>query len=163
MLRAKERTLLGIDPGLATVGYAVLKVPADGDVFSLALLSCGAITTASTLAFEKRLQFIYEAVQNIIQTYHPQESAVEQVFFGKNRKTAMHIGQSRGVVLLALAQSNISLHEFTPTEMKRLVVNDGRAKKAVVGERVRALLRLSTVPRPDDAADAVALALCLVL
>lgn len=151
-----RRIILGIDPGLAIVGYAVLSEE-DGQ---LALLACDVIRTPAGMPLPRRLQVIYEYLGTVLATYHPQEAAIESLFFAKNKKTAMVVGQARGVILLALAEAGLAIVEYTPSQVKQAVTGYGNAKKAQVGEMVRRLLSLPMVPRPDDAADAAAVAIC---
>lgn len=150
------RVALGIDPGTAIVGYAV--VTARGNTLSMQV--CDVITTSSKLALAQRLQIIYEELSKIIATYQPQESAMEELFFAKNARTAMTVGQARGVAMLALANGGLSVAEYTPKQVKQAVTGYGSADKNQVGEMVRILLNLPAVPRPDDAADAAAVAIC---
>src|SRR5438270_6274949 len=150
------RITLGIDPGTAIVGYAV--VEAQGS--TLRMLACDVITTPARMPLSQRLQLIYQGLSEIIVTYHPQESAMEELFFAKNARTAMTVGQARGVAMLALANGGLSISEYTPKQVKQAVTGYGGADKHQVGEMVRILLSLSAVPRPDDAADAAAVAIC---
>lgn len=151
-----QRVALGIDPGTAIVGYAV--VAARGD--ELSLIVCDVITTPARMPLAERLQIIYQQLIEIIATYHPQESAMEELFFAKNARTAMTVGQARGVAMLALANGGLPISEYTPKQVKQAVTGYGDAKKDQVGEMVRILLKLPSVPRPDDAADAAAVAIC---
>ncbi len=150
------RLALGIDPGTAIVGYAV--VAARGS--DLSLVACDVITTPAGMPLPQRLQIIYERLGEIIATYHPQEGAMEELFFAKNARTAITVGQARGVAMLALANGGLSIAEYTPMQVKQAVSGYGGAKKEQVGEMVRILLRLKAIPRPDDAADAAAIAIC---
>ena len=150
------RVALGIDPGTAIVGYAV--VMARGNEFSM--LVCDVITTPAKMPLAQRLQLIYDGLSEIIAKYKPQEAAMEELFFAKNARTAMTVGQARGVVMLALANGGLSIAEYTPKQVKQAVTGYGGADKNQVGEMVRLLLKLSAVPRPDDAADAAAVAIC---
>ncbi len=153
-----SRLILGIDPGVAIVGYAVL-AEEKGD---LRAVVCDVIRTPAGLPLPRRLQLIYEHLGALVATYRPQEAAMEALFFGKNASTAMAVGQASGVALLALANSDLSIAEYTPNEVKLAVTGYGAAKKEQVGEMVRILLKLDAVPRPDDAADAAAIAICHV-
>lgn len=150
------RIALGIDPGTAIVGYAV--VAARGD--ELNMIVCDVITTPARMPLAERLQQIYQQLVEIIRIYSPQEAAMEALFFAKNARTAMTVGQARGVAMLALANGGLSISEYTPKEVKQAVTGYGDARKEQVGEMVRILLKLPTVPRPDDAADAAAVAIC---
>jgi len=148
--------ILGIDPGTAIAGYGILK--SDGD--ELTVVAYGAITTPSDWGMPRRLQHIYAELTVLIQEYQPTDAVVEKLFFSKNVRTALSVGQARGVVLLAAAQANLAIHEYTPLEIKQAVVGYGRADKNQVQQMVRMLLQLDSVPQPDDAADALAIAIC---
>ena len=150
------RIILGIDPGVAIVGYAV--VEARGD--ALRMIACDVIRTPAGLPLAPRLQLIYHQLGELVSSYRPQEAAIEELFFGKNVSTAIAVGQARGVTMLALANSGLSIAEYTPNEVKLAVTGYGAAKKEQVGEMVRLLLHLTAIPRPDDAADAAAIAIC---
>lgn len=150
------RIALGIDPGTAIVGYAVVAARAG----ELSMLTCDVITTPAKMALAQRLQLIYDGLSKIIATYKPQEAAMEELFFAKNARTAMTVGQARGVAMLALANGGLAVAEYTPKQVKQAVTGYGGAGKDQVGEMVRILLKLSSVPRPDDAADAAAVAIC---
>ncbi len=150
------RVALGIDPGTAIVGYAV--VMARGS--ELSMLVCDVITTPAKWPLAQRLQQIYRDLSTIIETYQPHEAAMEELFFAKNARTAMTVGHARGVAMLALANGGLSVAEYTPKQVKQAVTGYGAAAKDQVGEMVRILLKLSAIPRPDDAADAAAIAIC---
>jgi crossover junction endodeoxyribonuclease RuvC len=150
------RIVLGIDPGTAIVGYAV--VMARGS--TLSLLACDVITTPAKRPLAQRLQIIYEALSALITTYKPQEAAIEELFFAKNARTAMTVGQARGVAMLALANGGLPIGEYTPKQVKQAVTGYGGADKYQVGEMVRMILKLTATPKPDDAADAAAIAIC---
>ncbi len=151
-----SRIALGIDPGTAIVGYAV--VMAQGS--DLQMLVCDVITTPAKMVLAERLQLIYSGLSAIIARYKPREAAMEELFFAKNARTAMTVGHARGVAMLALANGGLSVAEYTPKQVKQAVTGYGAAGKDQVGEMVRILLKLSAVPRPDDAADAAAVAIC---
>ncbi|TMB82537.1 MAG: crossover junction endodeoxyribonuclease RuvC [Chloroflexi bacterium] len=150
------RIALGVDPGTAIVGYAV--VSARGD--DLSMIACDVITTPARMPLAERFQQIYQGLVEIIGIYHPQEAAIEELFFAKNARTAMTVGQARGVAMLALANGGLPISEYTPKQIKQAVTGYGSAGKEQVGEMVRILLKLSAIPRPDDAADAAAVAIC---
>lgn len=150
------RIALGIDPGTAIVGYAV--VVARGN--ELTMLACNVITTPAHMPLAERFQHIYQRLIEIIRLYEPQEAAMEELFFAKNARTAMTVGQARGVAMLALANAGLPISEYTPKQVKQAVTGYGAARKEQVGEMVRILLKLQAVPRPDDAADAAAVAIC---
>ncbi|HET8846369.1 MAG TPA: crossover junction endodeoxyribonuclease RuvC [Ktedonobacteraceae bacterium] len=151
-----SRVTLGIDPGTAIVGYAV--VTAKGN--SLSVLTCDVITTPAGMPLAQRLQEIYQRLSEVIATYQPTESAMEELFFAKNARTALTVGHARGVIMLALANGGLPIAEYTPRQVKQAVTGYGNADKVQVGEMVRILLNLRAVPRPDDAADAAAVAIC---
>jgi crossover junction endodeoxyribonuclease RuvC len=150
------RVALGIDPGTAIVGYAV--VEARGS--ELRMIACDVITTPAGMPMPERLQHIYQGLSEIISTYRPNEAAMEELFFAKNARTALTVGQARGVAMLALANGSLAVAEYTPKQVKQAVTGYGGANKEQVGEMVRILLHLKTIPRPDDAADAAAVAIC---
>src|SRR6266568_2852770 len=151
-----ERLILGIDPGFGRMGYAV--VAAAGD--ELRLIVCDALMIPKGLGYPQRLLQIYEQLRAIIARYRPQEAAIEKLFFGKNATTAIGVAQARGVVLLTLVQSGLTISEYTPSEVKLAVTGYGAARKEQVGAMVRHILDLPSIPRPDDAADAAAIAIC---
>ena len=146
--------ILGIDPGYAIVGYGVLDY--DGSRFSV--LGFGAVTTAADLPFERRLMSIYDDMRVLIQTYRPDEMSIEKLFFNTNQKTGIDVAQARGVTLLAAAQAGVEIFEYTPLQVKSSITGYGRAEKQQVQEMTRTILHLKEVPKPDDTADAVALA-----
>ena len=148
--------VLGIDPGTAITGYGLIREE-NGQAVALAY---GAITTSSDLPLPDRLKLIQRDLAAIIEQHRPDQSAVEQLFFNKNVRTALAVGHARGVVLLTLAQANLPIYEYTPLEVKLAVTGYGRADKAQVQQMVTLLLGLSKVPKPDDVADALAIALC---
>jgi crossover junction endodeoxyribonuclease RuvC len=150
------RVTLGIDPGTAIVGYAVVEARNQ----SLKLIACDVITTPAGMPLAQRLQTIYQRLLEIIQTYQPAEGAMEELFFAKNARTALTVGHARGVIMLALANGGLPIAEYTPRQVKQAVTGYGNADKVQVGEMVRILLNLRAVPRPDDAADAAAVAIC---
>jgi len=151
-----ESLVLGIDPGTAITGYGLVR--AEGD--NLRLVDYGAIVTSSDKSLPQRLQRIYRQLTAIIQERQPSSAAVEKLFFSRNVRTALSVGQARGVALLAMANAEIPVHEYTPLEVKQAVVGYGRATKEQVQEMVKMLLGLDSVPQPDDAADAIAVAIC---
>ena len=147
---------LGIDPGTAIMGYGL--VASDGR--SLHAIDYGALTTPSGLRPEERLRRLHERLCEIIAAHRPDAMAVEELFFNANARTAIAVGQARGVALLAAAQAGLPVHEYTPLQVKGAVAGYGRAGKEQVQLMVATLLALRTVPRPDDAADALAVAIC---
>ena len=150
------RIALGIDPGTAIVGYAVVELRGS----ELNMITCDVITTPSTMSMPERLQHIYLRLNEIIVTFRPNESAMEELFFAKNARTALTVGQARGVAMLALANGGLAVSEYTPKQVKQAVTGYGGANKEQVGEMVRIILHLKSIPRPDDAADAAAVAIC---
>lgn len=148
--------ILGLDPGYATIGYGV--IDADGTHFRT--ISYGAVTTPPEIPFENRLEIIYDGICELCQKYKPDAASVEELFFNTNIKTAIAVGHSRGVIVLALKKSGIDFYEYTPLQVKQSVVGYGRAEKRQVMLMTQTILGLSKLPRPDDAADALALAVC---
>ena len=149
--------ILRIDPGLATTGFAVLEVQNR----TKKLLITGVISTAKNLNLSERLKEIYEDVQALIKEYKPNTCAIEQIFFSKNITTGIQVSHARGVVLLALEQASVPYQEFSPSAMKRLLTGNGSADKKSIQKMLCLELNLKTIPKPDDAADALSLALCL--
>ena len=147
--------ILGLDPGTATTGYGIIDV-VDGE---LKLVTYGVIETAAGEPAEQRLQSIFRQTNTLIATYRPDRAAVEQLFFGRNITTAIAVGQARGVLLLALADAAIPMSEFSPPKVKEAVTGYGKAEKAQMQLMVRHLLNLEESPHPDDAADALAVAI----
>ena len=148
--------VLGIDPGTAITGYAVV----DENRGRLSLVAMGVITTPAKTPLPSRLQTIHNSLQELIATHVPDRAAVEELFFSRNARTAMSVGHARGVTLLALADADLPIAEYTPMQIKQAVTGYGNAGKHQVQEMVRMLLNLSDVPKPDDAADAAAVAIC---
>lgn len=148
--------VLGIDPGTAITGYGLVREEEGG----LALVGCGVITTPAGQPLPARLQTIYRGLEAVIGAHHPQVAAVEELFFSRNVRTALSVGHARGVALLALAEAELRIYEYKPLEIKQAIAGYGGADKQQVQEMVRLLLNLEDVPQPDDAADAVAVAVC---
>ncbi len=149
--------VLGIDPGTAALGYGVVERTGS----TLRSLDVGCIVTSADLTLGQRLRIIHEAVSELIVAHRPDLVGVERLFFSKNVQTAFAVGQARGVVLLAAAQHDIDIREATPNEVKSAVAGYGAADKAQVGRMVATILGLAAVPTPDDAADALAVAICI--
>nr|WP_290670437.1 crossover junction endodeoxyribonuclease RuvC [Ardenticatena sp.] len=147
---------LGIDPGTALTGWGIV----EGNGVDVRLVAYGVIRTPAKQPLSDRLLTIYQEMQRLLDTYQPDQAAVEQVFFRKNVSTALSVGHARGVVLLALAQARVPLVEFKPTEVKQAITGYGGADKRQMQEMVRLLLGMNDIPRPDDAADALAIAIC---
>lgn len=148
--------ILGLDPGIATVGFSIV----DSDGFRQQLIQCGVITTPAHTAHVSRLNQIYNDLDSLIKTFHPDVMSIEELFFNTNITTGISVAQGRGVILLCAFQNNLEIYEYTPLQVKQAVAGYGRAEKKQVQEMVRRLLHLNSIPKPDDAADAVALALC---
>jgi crossover junction endodeoxyribonuclease RuvC len=148
--------ILGIDPGFARTGFGVIEEKNK----NLRALDYGCLSTPSGLIFEKRLEKIREELEELIKKFHPTICAVEKIFFCKNAKTAIDVGQARGVVILTAAEKKIKILEFTPLQVKQFITGYGKAEKQQVQKMVKILLGLKEIPRPDDAADALALAIC---
>ncbi len=149
------RVTIGIDPGTALLGYGVVEGDDDARV-----VAYGVIETEAGRAMPDRLVTLYDAISVLLAEHEPDELAVEQLFFARNVTTAIAVGQARGVVLLAAAQQGIPVAEYSPSEIKNAIVGYGKADKRQMQEMVRILLGLPDVPQPDDAADALAIALC---
>jgi len=147
---------LGIDPGTATIGYGLVRELPDS---SLQAVDFGVISTPAALAMPERLRLIYEHVTDLINKYHPDRAGVEELFFARNVTTAITVAQGRGVILLALTLAGVPLMEYKPNNVKQSISGYGGAPKAQMQEMVRMLLGLETVPQPDDAADALAVAI----
>lgn len=148
--------ILGIDPGLATIGWGVVEVRGS----QIAVIACGHISTSKEFALPKRLAEISSNISTIIQKYRPAEAAVEELFFLNNQKTALTVAQARGCILLTLENLRVDIYGYTPLEVKQALTNYGRADKSQVQLMVKALLKLPVIPKPDDTADALAIALC---
>ncbi len=148
--------ILGIDPGLAISGYGILNYA--GNKFEV--IDYGCILTELSEEFPKRLKTIYDSYISLLDMYKPEAVAIEELFYNKNVKTAMAIAQARGVHLLAAENKNIPLYEYTPLQIKQGIVGYGRAEKRQVQEMVKVILKLKEIPKPDDAADGLAAAIC---
>lgn len=148
--------ILGIDPGYATVGYGV--IDANGCRFST--IGYGAITTPAKTPFPARLKSIYDDMCTIIDKYKPEELSIERLYFNTNTTTAIDVAQARGVIVMAAHSKGLTVNEYTPLQVKQAVTGYGKAEKRQVMEMVKSLLHLQSIPKPDDTADALALALC---
>ena len=148
--------ILGIDPGIATIGFGVL----DSDRNRHALVKCGVITTPAHVPLSARLEQIYRDMGELISLFKPEAAAIEELFFNTNITTGISVAHGRGVILLACRQAGLHIYEYTPLQVKQAVVGYGLAEKSQVMDMVRRICGLSAPPKPDDAADAVALALC---
>lgn len=149
-------TIIGIDPGIADTGYGIIEVESS----QLKCLEYGSIKTSAKDNLPRRLEKLNQELDKLIKKYKPNFSGVEQLFFAKNAKTALIVGQARGVVLLTLSQNKVPIFEFTPLQIKQAVSSYGGASKLQVQKMVKLLLGLRELPRPDDAADALAAAIC---
>ena len=148
--------ILGIDPGYATVGYGVIEY--NGKSFRT--LDYGAVTSPANTPFQRRLEMIYDGVCELCNKFNPDAVSVEELFFNTNLKTGIAVAHARGVILLAIQKLGIPFFEYTPLQVKQSVVGYGRAEKMQVMLMTKSLLGLEKIPRPDDAADALALAIC---
>lgn len=148
--------ILGIDPGYAIVGWGVLEYRAN----SFRVLGYGAVTTDAHTPFPLRLQTIYNDMCYIIQKYKPEVMSMEKLFYNNNAKTVIDVAQARGVITLAAQNYGIALREYTPLQVKQSVVGYGRAEKKQVQEMTRIMLGIEKIPKPDDTADALAMAIC---
>lgn len=147
--------ILGIDPGLAIVGYGVIEVIGN----KYRVLEYGAINTTPNSSFPHRLEKIYRDMDSVIKKYNPEDIAFEELFFNKNVKTAINVSQARGVEVLCAKLNNKRLFEYTPLQIKQAIVGYGRAEKSQVQYMVKTILNLKEVPKPDDVADALAVAI----
>ena len=153
---AQAKIILGIDPGIADTGYGVINVEGS----NLTCLAYGSIRTPAQADLISRLELLHKELDKIIKKFRPDYSAVEQLFFNKNAKTALIVGQARGVALLTLKQNKLPVFEYTPAQVKSAVSAYGQASKLQVQKMVKLILNLKELPRPDDAADALAIAIC---
>ena len=151
-----SRTILGIDPGTATTGFGVILEEKN----NVEYIDCGYIATTPKDSSAERLLIINKAMEEIIKKYKPQLVAVENLFFAKNKTTAMAVAQARGVILVTIAKYKIALQEYTPLQIKQAVTGYGRADKVQVQKMVKNILKLDKIPKPDDSADALAVAIC---
>jgi len=148
--------ILGIDPGYGITGFGVI----EADRGNCQLLRCGAITTPAGMDFSARLEIIYEDMRQLLEAVKPEAVAIEELFFGQNVTTGIGVAQSRGVILLAIRQAGLQVYQYKPMQVKQAVVGYGNATKHQVQEMTKRLLHLQNLPKPDDAADAIAIALC---
>ena len=150
------KVILGIDPGLASTGYGVIRC--SGSRFRC--LAHGTVRTSPRDGMGERLIQIHQGIMDIIKTYEPEEAGIETVYFSKNSKSAIPVAQARGVVLYTLASQGVPFAEYTPLELKQAVVGNGRAEKAQVQQLIKMIFNLAELPRPDHASDALAAAFC---
>lgn len=148
--------VLGVDPGTATTGYGFIEARGS----KLRVIDYGVLSTPAHMDMPGRLRLIHQGLVGLINQYHPQAAAVEQIFYHRNAKTVISVAQSRGVILFTAADAGVPVFEYTPLQVKQSVVGYGQADKRQVQLMVQRLLSLKEVPRPDDAADALAIAIC---
>ncbi|MCI6458720.1 MAG: crossover junction endodeoxyribonuclease RuvC [Clostridium sp.] len=148
--------ILGIDPGIAIVGYGIIEYKNN----KFKVIDYGAIFTPASTSTTKRLEKIYKGIDILIKNYNIDEVGIEELFFNKNVKTAITVAQARGVILLACSHNDKPIYEYTPLQVKQGVVGYGRAKKLQVQQMVEIILNLKEIPKPDDVADALAIAIC---
>ncbi len=148
--------ILGIDPGIATIGFGVV----DAQKNETRLIKCGVISTPAHTSLSSRLEQIYHDMCDLLEIFKPDAVSVEELFFNTNITTGIAVAHGRGVILLACQKAGVRIYEYTPLQVKQAVVGYGRAEKKQVMDMVRRICNLSSPPKPDDAADAVALALC---
>lgn len=148
--------ILGIDPGYAIVGWGVIEYNAN----RFSVLDYGAVTTQAGTPFNDRLKMVYDGINSIMKRWSPEALAIEKLFYNTNAKTVIDVAQARGVINLAAVQNNIPIFEYTPLQVKQSVVGYGRAEKKQVQEMTRVILKLEKIPKPDDTADALAMAIC---
>ncbi len=148
--------ILGIDPGYAIIGYGVVKY----ENYKFTPLEYGAVTTPAKIDFSERLEMIFAGISSIIEKHKPDAMSIEKLFFNTNTTTAIDVAQARGVIMLAARLKKLPAYEYTPLQVKQSVTGYGRAQKAQVMEMTRQMLSLKSVPKPDDTADALALAVC---
>ena len=148
--------ILGIDPGYGITGFGIV----ESHRGSCRLVRCGAITTPAGMDFSARLEIIYEDMRQLLEVAKPDVVAIEELFFGQNVTTGIGVAQSRGVILLAIRQAGLEVFSYKPMQVKQAVVGYGNATKHQVQDMTRRILQLDAMPKPDDAADAIAIALC---
>ena len=148
--------ILGIDPGYGIIGFGLV----EAERSNFCLLRCGAITTPAGMDFSARLEIIYEDMRALLEVAKPDVVAIEELFFGQNVTTGIGVAQARGVILLAVRQAGLEIHAYKPAQVKLAVVGYGNATKHQVMDMTKRLLHLQEMPKPDDAADAIAIALC---
>lgn len=148
--------ILGIDPGYAIVGWGIIDYTAN----RFSVIDYGAVTTEAKTPFNERLEVVYDGVEDIIKRYKPSALAIEKLFYNTNAKTVIDVAQARGVINLAAVKNGVPIFEYTPLQVKQSVVGYGRAEKKQVQEMTRVILKLEKIPKPDDTADALAMAIC---
>jgi len=148
--------IIGIDPGLALAGFGII----EGTAQTMKPVHYGVLSTPSTMPLSERLACLYEGMIALLDTYQPSEIAVEELFFNRNVTTAFTVGQARGVFLLAAEQRGLKYYQYTPAQVKLAATGYGKADKAQIQQMVKVLLNLPAIPKPDDTADALAIAIC---
>ena len=148
--------ILGIDPGIAIVGYGV--IDKEGNRYKT--VAYDAVTTRAHTPLEERLEKVYTGINEIIKIYKPDAMSIEELFFNNNAKTALTVGQARGVIILAAVQNNVPVYEYTPLQVKQALTGYGRASKSQIQQMMKSMLALTEIPKPDDVADALAIAVC---
>lgn len=148
--------IIGIDPGYAIVGFGIIEY----DKATFNTIAYGAITTPTDVPFERRLKILYDDFVEVLAKYKPEYMSIERLYFNTNHTTAIDVAQARGVIMLGAAQANIAIGEYTPLQIKLAVTGYGQAVKKQVQEMTKRLLKLPTIPKPDDTADALAIAIC---
>lgn len=151
-----RKRILGIDPGFGIIGYGLIEIQNNTEMF----VDCGIIKTDPKRPLSERLLEIYDNICTLIESLKPNEVAIEELYFFRNVTTAIFVGEARGVIILAFEQNKIPIYEYTPMEVKMAVTGYGKATKRQVQEMVRVMMKMKNVPKPDDAADALAIAIC---
>ncbi|MFH1610320.1 MAG: crossover junction endodeoxyribonuclease RuvC [Patescibacteria group bacterium] len=154
----KPKTILGIDPGYARAGWSILESSGQ----NLKLIDCGCLETTKETQHATRLKFLHTELNKIIRKYKPEILSVEDLFFFKNLKTAIKVAEARGVILITAIENDLEIKEFTPLQIKQALVGYGRAEKKQIQQMVKMILNLEKIPQPDDAADAIAVAITCV-
>lgn len=154
--KQSQIVILGIDPGLADTGFGIIKKQGN----KLEIIDYGCIKTKAKTPTETRLMEIFQSLEKIIKKYNPEIIAIEQLFFCKNVKTALAVGQARGVIILTAGTNNLTVAEFTPLQIKQALTGYGKASKKQIQDMVKIILKLNSIPKPDHAADALAAAVC---
>lgn len=148
--------ILGIDPGIAIVGYGIV----DKEANRYKAVYYDAVTTRAHTPLSERLSLVYKGIDEIIKKYKPDAMSIEELFFNNNAKTALTVGQARGVIILAAVENNLPIFEYTPLQVKQALTGYGRASKIQIQQMTKSILCLNEIPKPDDVADALAIALC---
>lgn len=148
--------IIGIDPGYAIVGFGIIEYVNS----RFTVVNYGAVTTPAGINFNRRLEIIYRDICQVLDTFKPESLAIEKLYFQNNQKTAIDVAEARGVILLAAVQRHIEIYEYTPLEVKKSITGYGQAVKKQVQEMTKRVLNLPAIPKPDDTADALAMAVC---